>query len=164
MRLFLVVVAFVLLSAPAPAENTAPYSGTRIFDTGKPFAGFVDKLRDAVKANKMGIVAQACATCGAQAIGVTIPGNQVIMVFRPDFAVRMLKAGEAAGIEAPLRLYVTERTDGNARLTYRLPSHVFGAYGVPELDEMAVELDKILAKIVKDATGPDVTRRRHPVS
>ena len=60
----------------------------------------------------MGIVAQACADCGANAIGVTIPGNRVIMVFRPDFAVRMLDASVAAGIEAPLRLYVTERPDG----------------------------------------------------
>ena len=52
------------------------------------------------------------------------------MVFRPDYAVRMLKASEAAGIEAPLRLYLTERPDGRARLTYRLPSHIFGVYEV----------------------------------
>lgn len=153
MRLFLGTLVLILLSGQAPAENMSPYSGPRILETGKPFATFVDALRDAVKANKMGIVAEACATCGAQSIGVTIPGNQIIMVFRPDFAVRMLEASEAAGIEAPLRLYVTERADGSARLTYRLPSHVFGSYGVPELDVMAAELDEILAKIVQDATG-----------
>ena len=74
------------------------------------------------------------------------------MIYRPDFAVRMLKASEAAGIEAPLRLYVTERPDGTARLTYRLPSHVFGAYHVAALDAMGKELDVIVAKIVADAT------------
>ena len=49
------------------------------------------------------------------------------------------------------RLYVTEKTDGTARLTYRLPSHTFGAYQVPALDEMAGELDGIVARIVADA-------------
>lgn len=153
MRVFLVFAALVLLSAPGSAENAAPYEGTQVIDTGKPFAQFVDDLRNAIKTNKMGIVAEACATCGAKSIGVTIPGNQVIMVFRPDFAVRMLEASEAAGIEAPLRLYATEQSDGTARLTYRLPSRVFGVYEVAELDAMAAELDQIFAKIVKDATG-----------
>ena len=63
----------------------------------------------------------------------------------------MLKASIAAGIEAPLRLYLTENTDGTARLTYRLPSHIFGAYQVPALDAMAKDLDRIVANIVADA-------------
>ena len=96
-------------------------------------------------------LAQACATCGAKAIGVTIPGNHVVMIFHPKFAVRMLKASVAAGIEAPIRLYLTESKDGTARLTYRLPSHTFGAYQVKALDVMGQELDGIVAKIVADA-------------
>jgi len=135
----------------AGAENPAPYSGMRNVDTGRPFAAYVERLTAAVRANKMGIVAHACATCGAKAIGVTIPGNRVVMIFHPRFAVRMLKASVAAGIEAPLRLYLTENADGTARLTYRLPSHVFGAYDVPALDVMGRELDRIVAKIVADA-------------
>ena len=148
----LALLCFCLFAAaPARAENPTPYSGTKTVETGQPFATFVDRLTAAVGANKMGIVAQACATCGAKSIGVTIPGNRVVMIYRPDFAVRMLKASVAAGIEAPLRLYRSERPDGTARLAYRLPSHVFGAYRVPALDEMAKELDAIVAKIVADA-------------
>ena len=173
MRWVLVWCAVLSLALPARAENPTPYSGTRVIETDQAFDGFVSKLLSAIKANKMGIVAQACANCGAKSIGVTIPGNRVIMIFRPDFAVRMLEASEAAGIEAPLRLYVAERPggtrgvsprfryagdapaapDGGARLTYRLPSHVFAPYQVPALDEMAKELDAILARIVAAATG-----------
>ena len=152
MRVIFLVCLGLLAATPVVAENPAPYSGTKVIETGTPFAAFVDKLTAAVSANKMGLVAQACADCGAKSIGVAIPGNRVIMVYRPDFAVRMLEASVAAGIEAPLRLYVTERPDGTARLTYRLPSHVFGAYHVGALDEMANELDVIVAKIVADAT------------
>lgn len=154
---WMAVLASIAMLAAAPGARAegvaAPYSGTKTIETGQPFDGFVERLIAAVKANKMGLVAQACADCGARSIGVTIPGNRVIMVYRPDFAVRMLKASEAAGMEAPLRLYVTEQPDGNANLTYRLPSHVFGAYEVTALDEMAAELDVIFAKIVADATS-----------
>ncbi len=151
MRAALLTSLVIFLALPAAAEVAAPYPATVVVETGQPFAEFVKKLEAAIAANKMGIVARACTTCGARSIGVTIPGNRVIMIFRPDFAVRMLKASVAAGIEAPLRLYVTERPDGTARLTYRSPSSVFAPYRVAELDAMAGKLDKIMAQIVADA-------------
>ncbi len=151
MRIFLVCCLGLLLALPVRAENPNPYSGMRSVETNRPFAAYVERLKAAVRANRMGIVAHACATCGAKAIGVTIPGNHVVMIFHPRFAVRMLKASIAAGIEAPLRLYLTEDADGAARLTYRLPSHTFAAYQVPALDAMGRELDTIVANIVADA-------------
>jgi uncharacterized protein (DUF302 family) len=147
-------VALTLFAALLPTEVNAgdtPHPGTTVIDTDVPFATFEDRLRQAIRENRMGIVAEASATRGAQSIGVTIPGNAVIMVFRPDFAVRMLKASVPAGIEAPLRLYLTEAGDGTATLTYRRPSSVFAPYGNAELDAMAGELDGIFAKIVADA-------------
>ncbi len=153
MRLVMLFLVVTLMAWPVKAENPTPYSGTKVIETGQPFGAFIEKLTAAIKANKMGIVGNACATCGAKKIGVTIPGNRVIMIFNPHFAVRMLKASEASGIEAPVRLYVTEQPDGKARLTYRLPSHLFGAYKVPALDKMGKELDAIFARIVKQATG-----------
>jgi uncharacterized protein (DUF302 family) len=73
------------------------------------------------------------------------------MVFRNDYAVRMLAASLPAGIEAPLRVYVTEDADGKASVTYRTPSSVFAPYGNAQVDEMAKELDPIFAKLVAEA-------------
>ncbi len=153
MRWVLVCCAVLWLALPARAENPIPYSGTRVIETGQPFKGFVGKLIGAIKANRMGIVAQACANCGAKAIGVTIPGNRVIMIFRPDFAVRMLEASVPAGIEAPVRIYLFENADGTATLTYKKPSDVFRPYGSADLDKMAAELDAIFARIARDAAA-----------
>lgn len=150
----LVVAVLVLaISAPARAENPKPYSGTIVYGTGKPFLPFVDAFRDSIKANGFTIVGLACATCAAKSRGVTIPGNRVFLFFRPDYAVRMLAASTAAGIEAPIRVYVTERDDGTAEVTYRQPSHVFGAYDLPELDELGADLDAAVAKILAEALG-----------
>ncbi|MBI2296101.1 MAG: DUF302 domain-containing protein [Betaproteobacteria bacterium] len=117
------------------------------------FDTLVSRVEKAIADHKMGLVAQASASRGAAARGVKIPGNAVLMVFRNDYAVRMLKASVPAGIEAPLRIYVTENADGTASLTYRRPSAVFAPYASPALDELAKELDVIFGSIVRDAGG-----------
>ncbi|MEM9441351.1 MAG: DUF302 domain-containing protein, partial [Pseudomonadota bacterium] len=68
-----------------------------------------------------------------------------------DFALRMLDASIPAGIEAPIRFYLTENPDKTASLSYRLPSDVFAPYGNADLDVMAKELDAVWQKII-DAT------------
>ncbi len=151
MRLTVLLIIFAFGIQGAWASGDMAISGTKIVETGQPFNSYLKKLKSAISANKMGIVAEACATCGAKAIGVTIPGNRVVMIINPYFAVRMLKASEAAGIEAPLRLYVTENPDKTAKLTYRTANAVFGVYKIPALDKMAKELDQIIAKIVAQA-------------
>jgi uncharacterized protein (DUF302 family) len=146
----------LLLAGPqvwAADGSASPHAGTFVIKTPHAFDTLVARLERAISDNRMGLVAQASASRGAAARGVKIPGNAVLMVFRNDFAVRMLAASVPAGIEAPLRLYVTENNDGTASLTYRIPSAVFAPYGSPELDSMAKELDGIFDKIVRDAVG-----------
>jgi len=143
----------VAMPAIGKADTLSSYPGTVEIKTGKTYGVLVESLTNAIKMNKMGLVARASATMGAKSIGKTIPGNMVIMVFRPDFAIRMLKASVPAGIEAPNRYYITEDPGtGKATLTYRAPSSGFGPYKNAELDDMAKELDAIFAKIASDAT------------
>jgi uncharacterized protein (DUF302 family) len=143
----------IAAAAPALADNPAPYPGTVTLRTEHAFDELVARLEKSIEANKMGLVAQASASRGAAARGVKIRGNAVLMVFRNDFAVRMLAASVPAGIEAPLRLYVIEGQDGKASLTYRRPSAVFAAYQNAELDKLARELDPVFEKIARDAVG-----------
>jgi len=65
----------------------------------------------------------------------------------------MLQASVPAGVEAPLRLYVTENADGSATLSYRTPSAIFAPYGNAKLDTVAKELDPIFERIASDAAG-----------
>ncbi len=123
-----------------------------VVNTGQPFAPFAEKLRSAAIGNGMGIVAEACAHCGAKAVlDMEIPGNRVVMIFHPRYAVRLLEANVDAGIEAPLRLYLTERPDGTARLSYERPSRTFAGYGGKGLAELAAELDDVVDRIVRQA-------------
>jgi uncharacterized protein (DUF302 family) len=80
----------------------------------------------------------------------------VIGLYHPRFAVRMLEASVAAGIEAPIRLYVTENADGTATLSYKTPSAVFAPYmaeGGEALKALATELDAVFAAVVAQAAA-----------
>lgn len=141
-----------MLAATALAQEAGP-AGTRTLHSRLGFAALVARTEAAIGKQKMGLVAKASASQGAAARGIKIPGNAVLMVFRNDYAVRMLEASVPAGIEAPLRLYVTENADGTADLSYRTPSAVFAPYRNGKLDAMARELDPIFESIAREATG-----------
>ncbi len=145
----------IIALAPLPAQSDQgfPYDGVQVIDCSKDFKTLFTDLDAAIRKHRMGIVGRASASMGAARRGIEIPGNAVYGVFRNDFAVRMLRASVPAGVEAPLRMYVTENADGTARLTYRRPSAVFKPYGSAELDKMAAELDVIFANIARDAVA-----------
>ena len=151
------LILLAVLASPlvAPQAQEAR-NGWSVIPTGHSYGTLVERLDAAVTANKMGLVTRASATKGAAKLGKTIPGNMVVGVYRPDFAIRMLDASVAAGIEAPIRFYITEQDDGTATLSYKHPSAVFAPYedGGQALKDMAAELDAIFAKIAAEATAP----------
>ncbi|WP_417514272.1 DUF302 domain-containing protein [Minwuia sp.] len=149
MRRALIVLFALFLTLPAQADQVP---GTVTLPSSKSFAELADALEAAVDAEGFFVVSRASASAGAAGRGIKIPGNLVVGVFRNDFAVRMLAASVPAGIEAPLRFYITERADGTAALTYRIPTDAFAPYdGGDALNRMAAELDVIWARIASTA-------------
>ncbi|MGI9401489.1 MAG: DUF302 domain-containing protein [Rhizobiaceae bacterium] len=138
------------------AEVKAP-DGWVVLKSSHSYSDLVDRVLESAKSNKIGVVAQASATVGAKKVlDKTIPGNMVIGLYHPRFAVRMLDASIAAGIEAPIRVYVTENNDGTADLSYKTPSHVFAPYmaeGGDNLLALASELDELFEKLAAEAVG-----------
>ncbi len=156
MRRPLASALFALLLAFPALAPAAELPGWKVMKTAHSYPVLVERLEQAIADNKMGLVSRASATLGAKRmLNKTIPGNMVIGVYRPDFAVRMLEASLAAGIEAPIRFYVTENADGTADLSYKAPSAVFAPYedGGAALKELAEELDGIFARIAAQAAG-----------
>jgi len=158
-RLWCVTLLVAALGVVAPLVSAAewtPPPGWSVTPTQQTYKALVARLGAAVTANKMGLVTRASATNGAAGLGRKIPGNTVVGVYRADFAIRMLEASIPAGIEAPIRFYITENANGTATLSYKLPSAVFAPYGDggEKLATLARELDAIFARIAADATAP----------
>ncbi len=148
--------AIVLAMPPSAAAGWNAQPGWSVSKTAHNYKTLIERLDNAVKDNKMGLVNRASATAGAATLGKTIPGNMVVGVYRPDFAIRMLEASVPAGIEAPIRFYITENADGTATLSYRKPSAIFAPYadGGAKLKALAAELDVIFEKIAREAAAP----------
>jgi uncharacterized protein (DUF302 family) len=150
--------ATLALTTPMPASaEIEPRDGWVVTPTGHDYAGLVARIDEAAAANKIAVVTRASATVGAKAVlDKTIPGNMVIGLYHPRFAVRMLEASVAAGIEAPVRLYVTENADGTATVSYKTPSAVFAPYmdeGGEALKALAGELDAVFAAVAAQAAA-----------
>jgi uncharacterized protein (DUF302 family) len=148
----LLIAAMACWANPVLAEGRA---GWVVHNTGHSFEELVERLAKAIKAEKMGLVTRASASAGAKGRGITIPGNQIVGVYNNVFAVRMLEASIDAGIEAPIRFYVTEEADGTGKLSYKTPSFVFSPYfdDGGKLKQMASELDVIFAAIAERAVA-----------
>lgn len=143
---------------PAQAAGMTERAGWRVIESPYDFKTLSWRLKAAIKDEKMGLVTRASASDGAKGQGIEIPGNEVIGVYRNDYARRMLSASVAAGIEAPIRFYLTEDTEGFAILSYKKPSFVFAPYmkeGGDELKGLAQELDMIFDDIADKAVDLD---------
>ncbi len=159
MRRLAMTLAVLPMAAWAETPAVKPMAesdGWRVIDSAKPYGDMVEAVKAATKANKMGVVTEAGPTEAAAKLGVTLPGNRVIGVFAPQYAVRVLPLSTAAMIEAPIRFYVTEDADGSSTLAWKTPSYVFAPYsadGGAALADVAKELDAKFEDIAKAAAA-----------
>ncbi len=149
---YMLSLAFALVVGTLPVAPGVQAETERVTHVVRtPFQDVVTTLHEAIEVQKMVMVCEADAQKGAAARGVQIRGNRVLMVFRNDFAVRLLAADPAAGFEAPIRIYVFENADGTTTITYRTPSAVLAPYPHPDVRAVAAALDPIFKAIVDEA-------------
>lgn len=151
------IIAAMLAATTSGHAKVLPPKGWVVLKTKHTYADLINEVNKAAKANKIGVVTRASATVGAKKVlNRKIPGNMVVGLYHPRFAVRMLEASITAGIEAPIRVYLTENGDGSADLSYKKPSEVFAPYmkeGGEKLKALAAELDELFAKLTRQAAG-----------
>lgn len=107
----------------------------------------IEKLLSGVEAEGMRVVAHINGQANAAKIGQTVPADQILEIFRPDFAIKVWKACKAAGHDIPLRIHVYEE-QGITKVTCRMPSESFAPFESDELMQVAKELDAIFSNIL----------------
>jgi uncharacterized protein (DUF302 family) len=105
------------------------------------------KLIAAIAAYPMGLVAHANGQANCAKKGIAVPADQVLEVFRPDYAVKVWAAEKAAGIDIPLRIHLYEAA-GKTWVAHRTASEVFRPYVNPQLDVLGGELDVIFNQLL----------------
>lgn len=108
----------------------------------------VELLTEAVAAFPMGLVAHINGQANCAKRGIQAPADQILEIFRPDFAVRVWNAEKAAGIDIPLRIHCYDSGSGHTAVAFRTAQEVFAPYHKPELDQIGQELDVIFTELL----------------
>ena len=108
----------------------------------------VEKLLASVESANMRVVSHIDGQKNAEKIGKIVPADQILEVFRPDYAVRVWSACKPAGIEIPLRIHIYEDSSGQVHVSHIPASELFSKYQVPALNEVGEELDQIFNQIL----------------
>ena len=112
----------------------------------------VAALLTGIESENMRVVAHINGQANAAKMGKTVPADQILEVFRPDFAMRVWEACKPAGHDIPLRIHVYEEGDA-VKVACRMPTEVFAPFGSEALDTIGVELDAIFERILAKASG-----------
>lgn len=144
------VLAIVVLLAMPRVAAAPPETAQVIARRG--FDDTVTRVEQAVEAHSLVHIATASASRAAAGRGIEIPGNAVVLAFNNVYAVRLLTASVPAGIEAPMRFYVTANADGTTTISYQKPSALLRPYGDNGLGTLGRELDDLFAEIVAEAS------------
>lgn len=105
------------------------------------------KLIAAIAACPMGLAAHINGQANCAKQGLDVPADQILEVFRPDYAVKVWAADKRAGLDIPLRLHLYEQ-DGRTWIAHRTASETFAPYASAELDALGAELDGIFQQIL----------------
>lgn len=106
----------------------------------------VAALKEAAAGLAVAVVAHINGQANAAKRGMQVDCDQILEIFRPDWAVKVWAADKTAGIDIPLRVHVYAQ-GGKTVISYRSPSRVFAAYAHPDLTRLGAELDDIFAAL-----------------
>jgi uncharacterized protein (DUF302 family) len=107
----------------------------------------VEALKGGIDAAGMRLVSHINGQANAKLIGKEVPADQILEIFRPDFAIKVWAACKPAGHDIPLRVHVYE-DGGVTHVACRMPSTVFEPYGSAALMAVGEELDAIFNTIL----------------
>ena len=107
----------------------------------------VKALMGGIESANMRLVSHINGQANAKKIGKDVSADQILEVFRPDFAIRVWSACKPAGLDIPLRIHVYE-DGGETKVACRMPTTVFEPYDSLELMAVGEELDEIFNGIL----------------
>ncbi|MES9911313.1 MAG: DUF302 domain-containing protein [Candidatus Sedimenticola sp. 4PFRAG1] len=123
----------------------------KTFTTNLDAESAVSQLLKGIESENMRVVAHINGQANAAMIGKEVPADQILEIFRPDYAVRVWTACKAAGHDIPLRIHVYEE-DSLVKVSCRMPSDVFAPFRRSELDVIGEELDGVFNNILDQVT------------
>jgi uncharacterized protein (DUF302 family) len=145
LALAIVLVGSAALAHAEPANRVDKVSNS-------DFARTVQQLETALKGKGMMIVATIDHQNMMRMVGANLKGSKTVEFGKPEMGKMTVAQNPESGLEMPGKIYVWERGDGKAVVSYYRAAPNFAAYGKDNLKMAGEMMDKMLAEIAADAT------------
>lgn len=117
------------------------------FPVGIDVASCAEKIKLAAAAFPMGVMAHINSQANCAKMGYAAAPDQILEIFRPDYAVKIWSVEKQAGLDIPIRIHLSEY-EGKTWVAYRLPTSVFRPWNNRDLHSIGVELDFIFLRLL----------------
>lgn len=108
-------------------------------------------IEGAIAEENMMVVHQIDAQKMLRMVEVQTGGMKQILFFHPRYLKKIRETDMNAAIEAPMKILVMEKPNGDVMLRYVSPVHTFSQYD--GLEDVGKELQEAMERIVSEATS-----------
>lgn len=140
------LLTILLLAGPASTYATGDLVRVK---SKHDAAATVDRLREAVEARDMLVLAQIDHRANAKSVGMDLVESQVLLFGAPKAGTLLMGLDPAAGLDLPMRVLVYQDKEGATWLVYRDPAVLARDYTVgdsPVIGKMQEALAALTAK------------------
>ena len=149
-KLAVLTLAIVLLGGVSLGWAQSLARVDKVSNSG--FEKTAKQLETALKARGMMVVATIDHQNMMKMVGGSIKGSKTFEFGKTDMLKMVMPSDPQAGLEMPHKIYVYERADGTAIVSFYKPSGGFSAYGKDQLKMVGEMMDKMFEEVVTDAT------------
>jgi uncharacterized protein (DUF302 family) len=111
----------------------------------------IDKLKSAVSQGSMIVMAQVDQGHMLSMAGLKL-NAELFLVGNATVGKKLFDADHGVGLYVPLRVFVTEGTDGKVYVSYDKPSSLLKQFNNPQIDMVANMLDEKIQGLAQMAT------------
>ncbi len=92
----------------------------------------IEKLKAVLQANGVTIFAVVDHSGEARKVGMTMPPTKLVIFGSPKAGTPLMVASPSIAIDLPLKILVSENTDGEVWVSYNAPAYLKERHNLPE--------------------------------
>lgn len=140
MRTKAVLVATAVLALVAAISTPARAQDRVVVESKHSFDQTVSNLKSSVSQDGMMVMAEVDQGNMLKMTGLNLKAT-TFLVGNPTVGKMLFARNHGVGLYVPLRIFVTEDTDGKTYVSYIKPSEQLGQFNDPEINKTAAMLD-----------------------
>ncbi len=112
-----------------------------------------DRLEPLLKEKGMTIFSRIDHAAGAAGIGETLRPTILFIFGNPTAGTALMKCGQTAGIDLPLKILIWEDDSGLVKLSYNDPRYIADRHGISDCGQILGKMAGALKGFAEEAAG-----------